>query len=203
MNLHPALLMLPVLVACSDVKEDEDDHHHDHNHGVSTALTLHFTDGAGTTTSFAWEDPEGDGVDILIDDIALTSGTAYELNVEVTNQLEDPPEDVTTEIIAHGEEHQFFFTGSAVVGPASDSAGAFLEHAYNDSDADGLPLGVDNLMTATATGSGELTVTLRHMPPESGNAVKTASSAEDVKNGGFSAIGGDNDIQVTFVVAAN
>jgi hypothetical protein len=203
MRLSKALFLLPLLAACSDVKEDDHDHHHDHNHGLTTALVLDFTSSGGDTLTFTWEDPTADGSNVKIDDVELTAGETYDLNLTVLNQLEDPVEDVTVEIIEGAEEHQFFFTGSAVVGPASDSAGAVLQHAYNDVDANGLPIGLDNLVTALDAGEGELTVTLRHMPPEGDQAVKTADLASEVLSGGFSAIGGDNDIQVTFPVLTN
>ena len=40
--------------------------------------------------------------------------------------------------------------------------------------------------------------TLRHMPPENDSPVKVEGLAEDVAEGGFEAIGGANDIQVTY-----
>ena len=42
---------------------------------------------------------------------------------------------------------------------------------------------------------------MRHMPLESGASIKTEGAAGDVASGGFAAIGGDNDIQVTFNIA--
>ena len=49
-----------------------------------------------------------------------------------------------------------------------------------------------------AWGSGELIVTLRHLPYEDGTPTKTEGLAEDVAAGGFASIPGDNDIQATF-----
>ena len=200
-----ALSLLPLAMACKDVKEGEghDHHHHDHNHGLTTAVVLDFTPESGDTLSFTWEDPTADGANIKIDDIELMSGVSYDLGVRVLNQLEEPVEDVTAEILEQAEEHQFFFTGSAVSGPASDSDAAPLQHTYNDVDADGLPLGIDNLMDAVSTGDGELTVTLRHLPPESGAATKVEGLADTVQTGGFAAIGGDTDVEVTFPVTVN
>jgi hypothetical protein len=195
------LLALPLLAACKDVKEDEDDH--DHDHGLVTAVTLEFTDSAGNSSSFTWADPTADGSDVTIDDIKLIAGESYDMTLQVLNQLEEPAEDVTVEVLELAEEHQFFFTGTAVVGPASDSAAAVLEHNYNDADADGNPLGVDNIFDALAAGSGDLEVTLRHLPPESGAPTKVDGLADTVKTDGFSAIGGANDIQITFPVQVN
>lgn len=204
---RPIALSLLFVTACDDVKDNDDDHDHDHNHGLTTSLILNFTPASGgETLSFAWSDPENDG-DPIVDDILLPDASdhdhhdaeTYTLDIEVWNELEDPAEDVTLEIAELDDEHQFFFTGSAVEGPATGTnSEAIIEHAYADSDADGLPVGLTNTITTLDWGSGELTVTLRHMPPESGEPVKVEGLADDVASGGFSAIGGDNDIQVTF-----
>ncbi len=197
------LLALPLLAACKDVKEDEDDHDHDHDHGLVTALIIEFTDSSGTSAAFTWADPTADGSDLTIDPIELVAGESYDVSLQVLNQLEDPVEDVTVEILEQAEEHQFFFTGTAVMGPASESSAAVLEHAYSDTDAEGNPLGIDNIFEALDAGNGDMDVTLRHLPPESGAPTKVSGLAETVMSGGFSAIGGDNDIQVTFPVQVN
>ena len=201
-------LALLFTTACADVEDTEDDHHHDHNHGLTTGLVLIFTADNGDTYTFGWSDPEDDG-DPIVDDILLPDGSdhdhhdaaTYTLDVEVWNELEDPPEAVTPEIAELDTEHQFFFTGSAVEGPATgDNPNAIIEHSYADEDADGLPLGLTNTIQTVDWGTGELTVTLRHMPPENDQPVKVAGLAGDVADGGFGAIGGDNDIQVTFSI---
>jgi hypothetical protein len=197
------LLGLPLLVACSDVKDDEDDHDHDHDHGLITAIVLDFESDSGETMSARWEDPTGDGSGVTVDDIMLTAGASYDVSVEVLNQLEEPVEDVTLEILELADEHQFFFTGAGVTGPGSDSGSAVVEHSYNDTDNQGLPLGVDNIFNALEAGSGDMEVTLRHMPPESGEPIKYDGMAGTVAADGFSAIGGSNDIQVTFNVQVN
>lgn len=201
-RLSPVLLLsvLVMTAACSDVKEH--DHDHDHSHGLLTTVVLSFTPAAGgDALSFAWSDPENDG-DPVVDAVVLpSSDQPYALDVELFNDLEDPVEDVTPEIAGEGETHQLFFTGSAVQGPATgDNPDAVLAHAYGDEDADGLPLGLENEITTLAAGGGELIVTLRHLPPEDGNPTKVASLAEDVAAGGFAAIGGDSDAQITFDV---
>ncbi|MEL6342083.1 MAG: hypothetical protein AAFV53_03050 [Myxococcota bacterium] len=193
--------------ACDDVtSEDPLDTHH---HGLTTTLVLYFTPtGGGETLSFTWADPEDDG-NPIIDDIFLPDGSdhnhhdamSYTLDVEVWNELEDPITDVTPEIESLDTEHQVFFTGSAVMGPATGAnTDAIIEQAYADSDANGLPLGLTNTITTRDWGDGELTVTLRHLPPENGQDVKTEGLANDVALTGFGSIGGDNDIQATFPI---
>ena len=189
---------LLLLTACSDVEEHDHDHH-DHEHEVMTTISMTFTSQAdGSSFEAVWADPENDGSPI-IDDIFLVDGDAYDVSMGILNELEDPAEDVTPEISDESEEHQFFFTGSGVQGPATGTNdSAIVEHAYADEDESGLPVGLFNTFTTLAVGSGELTVTLRHMPPESDQDVKVEGLAESVAADGFGAIGGANDIEVTF-----
>ena len=215
MTLIPRLFPLVLLftAACADVEAPDGCHYHDDelhcddNHGLATTVILAFTpSGGGDTLSFEWSDPEGDG-DPIVDDILLLDASdhdhhdaqEYALTVQVFNELQDPTEDVTPEIEEQAEQHQFFFTGSAVQGPATGANdSAIIEHAYSDSDADGLPIGLSNAITTLDWGTGELTLTLRHMPPENGTPLKVTDLAQEVADGGFASIGGDNDIEVTF-----
>ena len=202
-RITPFLLLLTG--GCKDVEDH--DHDHDHDHGVTTTVILNFApaDG-GDTLSFTWTDQDqiADGP---IDDILLPDASdhdhhdsqEYDLDIEVWNELEDPAEDVTGEIAELDVEHQFFFTGSGVESPATgDNSSAVIAQDYADEDADGLPIGLSNTVDTLAWGTGELTVTLRHLAPENDEPVKVAGMAEDVANGGFSSIGGDNDVQATF-----
>lgn len=192
-------LLLLALSACTDVEEH--DHHH-HDHEVMTTVVLTFTSQTdGSEFEFRWADPEDDG-DPVIDDIFLQDAEAYDLSlIFFLNELEDPYEDITPELLDESDEHQVFFTGSGVQGPATGTnADAVLEHAYADEDGNGFSVGFDNTITALAVGTGELTVTLRHLPLEDGNPVKTEDMAETVADSGFGAIGGANDVQVTFPV---
>jgi hypothetical protein len=196
-----SLVVLLAAVGCSDVEDH--DHDHDHDHGVPTTVVLNFTpvDG-GAAQSFTWSDPENDG-DPIIDSIVLVGaedgGVSFDLSVEIWNELEEPVEDVTPEIEEEGDTHQLFFTGSGVQGPATGTPpDALLSHTYEDEDDSGLPLGLVNKATTLVQGTAELTVTLRHLPTEDGNATKVSGLAEDVAEGGFAAIAGDSDLQVTF-----
>lgn len=167
---------------------------------VITTVSLTFTPSSGGAAVVAKvDDPDGEGGSPpTVEPVNLMPGM-YDLTVKFENRLENPPEDITAEVRDEGDEHQVFFTGTAVSGPASNQAGAPLAHSYADMDAKSLPIGLANKVTA-AMGSGTLTVTLRHMPPVNNTAVKTAAAAETVRSGGFSGLGGDTDAQVTFPV---
>jgi hypothetical protein len=169
---------------------------------VISNVTLTFRPASGNAVVAVWNDPDGDGgAAPTIDTIGLQAGSVYTLEVAFKNTLESPPEDITVEIADEATEHQVFFTGSAVSGPASASVGAAVSHSYADVDVNGLPIGLHNSVQVGAGAAGELTVTLRHLPPVNGTATKTATLATMVRDGGFAAIGGETDAQVTFPVA--
>ncbi|MFZ5475278.1 MAG: hypothetical protein ACOZNI_00770 [Myxococcota bacterium] len=169
---------------------------------VITTVALSFTPASGgAALEYAWADPENDGSPV-IDDIVLSDAEDYTLTVSFLNELEDPPEDITEEVDAESDQHQVFFTGSAVEGPATgDNFSAVLSQAYDDTDANGFPVGLTNSVTTLGVGSGTLTVTLRHLPPENDTPVKTGTLAEDVAAGGIDSIPGETDAMVDFAVA--
>ena len=183
------ILFLSLFTAC---EKDVHDHHHHHDHEMMTTVVLAFTDDAGQESSFRWSDMGGTE-DVEIDDIVLSANTVYQLDLSFLNELEEEPEDVTPEIKSEGTEHQVFFTGTAITED-------LLLHSYSDSDENDLPIGLSNSMESTDAGIGELTVTLRHMPLEDGNTIKTAGLEDVVLDEGFGNVGGANDVSVTFPV---
>ena len=167
---------------------------------VITTVTLAFTPSVGgAAMTFEVDDPDGDGGDPPTSDPIMLAPGMFTLAVGFENRLEDPPEIITTEVMDESDQHQVFFTGTGVNGPASDQPGAPLTQAYGDMDVNGLPIGLANTITAVA-GTGMLTVTLRHMPPVNDTPVKVAGLAEQVKTGGISSIGGETDATVNFAV---
>jgi hypothetical protein len=183
------------LVACGDVGDGINPNE------LITTVALSFTPPGGTAITATFDDPDGDGGNPpTIDPINLVADMTYTVMVSFQNRLENPPEEITDEVRDEGAEHQVFFTGTAVVGPATSNMTGALTHSYSDMDANLLPIGLVNVMT-TALGNGQLTVTLRHMPPVNGVPVKTADAATQVKTGGFDELGGETDASVTFLVA--
>ena len=203
MNRTPHLFPVFLLLSggCQDVEGHDHDHDHNHEHEVITTVQLSFAPQSGDAAmTYTWADAESGG-NPAIDSIVLMNGEAYDVSVSFLNELEDPAEDITQEIADEADEHQVFFTGSGVQGPATGTnAAALVEHTYSDADDNGLPLGLENALSTLGTGSADLTLTLRHMPPEDGSAVKVDGLAESVALDGFGAIGGDNDVQVTFPI---
>jgi hypothetical protein len=196
MMLSRLAFLLPVaaLAACGAATPDEDNEEE-----VITTVTLTFTpDGGGDAIEATWADPENDGSPV-IDAITLGDGTTYALAVSFLNELEDPAEDITTEVAEEDDEHQVFVLGSAVEGPATGTNDdAVVTHAYDDADADGNPVGLANTITATGAGAGALRIVLRHLPAEDGTALKAAGLAEDLAADGLDALPGSTDADVSF-----
>ena len=189
-----AIPLLFALFACSDVEDSSQD---ENMNEVMTTVELTFTDGDGGESVFVWADPDNTA-NPTIDDIILSDAFDYTLSLRFLNELEDPMDDVTLEILDEDDEHYVFITGSAVTGPATqDNPNAIVEHLYADEDDNGLPVGLDNDILTLAPGEGEFTVTLRHMPPQNKRVVKTADAPELVATEGISAVGGSNDVAVT------
>jgi hypothetical protein len=163
-----------------------------------TTVVLNFTPSSGSPVVATFNDPDADGGQApTIDPVNLTPGT-YTLTVQFQNRLSSPTEEITDEVRDEGNFHLVLFTGTAVVGPASATTSGPLTQGYTDMDANGLPVGLTSGITAVA-GTGQLTVTLRHMPPEE-PPVKSATTLMEVKTGGVNSIGGSTDAQVNFDV---
>lgn len=181
-----ALLCL-ALAACALPNESLNDQE------VITTVILDF-DG----TRFEFDDVDGDGGEPpTIDPVVLTAGT-YALTLHFENRLEDPAEDITEEVNDESADHLVLFTGSAIAGPATSNTAAPLAQAYADTDANGLPVGLANTITATP-GTGLMTLTLRHMPAEL-PPQKSADTTSEVRDNGIDSIGGATDAQVVFMV---
>lgn len=165
---------------------------------VITTVLLNFAPASGSPVTAMFNDPDGDGGQApTIDPVNLTPGN-YTLTVQFQNRLVTPPEEITDEVRGEHDVHLLLFTGTAVVGPATANTTGPLMQSYADMDDNGLPVGLTNTIVASA-GTGQLTVTLRHMPPEE-PPVKSSSTVMEVKTGGLDSIGGSTDAQVNFTV---
>jgi hypothetical protein len=186
-------LACAALAACSDdggATENENE--------VITTVILNFMPASGPTITATFNDADGDGGGApTIDPVNLAPGN-YTLTVQFQNRLANPVDETTDEVRDEHNFHLLLFTGSAVVGPATANTTGPLTQAYSDTDDNGFPVGLTDAIVATA-GTGQLTVTLRHMPPEE-PPVKAANTVMLAKAGGVDSIGGSTDAQVTFNV---
>jgi hypothetical protein len=193
-------LVVVVISACLAACGGDDEGGGNENEVITTVRLTFAPQGGGPAITAAFDDPDGDGGEAaMVDPVDLAGGTTYTMTVTFENGLEDPPENITEEVSNESDQHMIFYTGTAVNGPASDQPGAPLTHIYSDEDANGLPIGLENTIVATA-GSGEMTVTLRHVPPVNETSVKTADLPQQVSADGFGSLPGSTDAEVDFIV---
>lgn len=138
--------------------------------------------GGGSPVVFLFRDTDGDGGNApVIQGGSLKANTSYTAEVTVLDESKNPAEDITEEIEAEKETHQFFFSTTV----------AGITIVYTDQDAGGNPVGLTTTVATGAAGSGNLTVILRHEPN------KTAAG---VREGNVANAGGETDIEVVFPV---
>ena len=186
-NLKFTALAFVAAAAFAGCKKDEDDPvtpvTPPNEEELITTLTLHFHSAHDVEHKhFEFTDLDGDGgnaPEIHAD--TLSADSVYSVEIEVLDESGTPAEDITAEILAEGDVHQFFFQFS----------GANASAAYADTDANGLPVGLNSTWTIGAASNGTVVVTLRHEPNKTGAGV----SSGDITNAG-----GESDIEVTFPV---
>jgi len=170
------------LASCSD-----DDNGPVNEEEVITTVITTLTNGS-TTITLTSRDLDGDGPNAPVITPSpgnLMSNTTYTGTISFLNELETPAEDITTEVEEEGDEHQVFYQIPSALGTIG----------YTDFDVNAKPVGLTFTYTTGNAGTGNLTVTLRHLPNKSATGV----AAGDITNAG-----GATDAQVTYpIVIAN
>jgi hypothetical protein len=143
-----------------------------------TTVKVKLTDKSnGAVSNFEFRDLDGEGgaAPTKFDEIVLGRGKVYDCALEILNESVTPADNITAEILAEANDHQFYFA-------ATDGLVAV---ANLNNDGKGLPLGTTSVWTASGNaGSGTLTITLKHKP-----GVKAAGDAVTV---------GETDIALSF-----
>ncbi|WP_297336094.1 hypothetical protein [Algoriphagus sp.] len=166
---------------------------------VITDVNLNFTEldasgnEVGTPLTFNASDAEGIEVGnaLTTDDIELEAGKTYRLDIEVLNSIEN--EDITEEILEEGDEHQFYFLGSAFEGSSAP-----LTYAYDDES--GELIGVSGIVTVSSSpgfNNAQFRVVLRH------DLNKDFPGATNPSFSNFTEAGGESDLDVTFPLILN
>ena len=148
-------------------------------------LTSRDLDGVGPdapviTTSI---DLDGDGPNAPEITVSgnLTANTEYTGTVTILNETEKPAGDITSEVEAEGDEHQLFFQAPSAVGT----------FVYTDKDKNNNPIGLKFTLTTKNAATGDLVVTLIHLPKK---------SAPGVVDGDITNADGATDFAVTYPV---
>ncbi|ARV05743.1 type 1 periplasmic binding fold superfamily protein [Polaribacter sp. SA4-10] len=170
-----ALLFISVLTftACSD---DDDDHGYDSEEELITTVRYTLTNGNNIVT-LTFSDPDGEGGNDGTYTVSgnLTTNLTYTGVIELLNETESPAEDITEEVKAEADEHEFFYNSNV----------SGLAITKTDTDGNGNPLGIETSLTTGSAGSGTLTVILKHEPKKPNN--DTSADA-----------GGSTDVEVVF-----
>ncbi len=174
-------LIAAFLLLSTSCKKDDPDPVNDEE--VITTLNYTLTpESGGDAIVFSFQDLDGDGgEDGVITVSTLAANTMYTGSIELLNEQASPTEDITEEVKEEDADHQFFFD--------VDAEG--LSITYDDTDANGNPVGLSTRLTTTTAGSGNVTITLKHLPEK---------TAEGVSSGNITNAGGETDIKVTFPV---
>ena len=171
-----ALLAIPFLYfSCSDDDDNTPDPINEEE--VITTMTVTLTDAMSNVVTMQTQDLDGDGPnEPVVSGGTLSAGTTYTGSIVWLNEMEDPAEDITEEILEEDDEHQVFFSATGVV----------MDFTYSDFDSNNNPLGTQFELTTTDAGSGTVTITLIHEPTK--------------PNDGLDSAGGEIDIQTAFPV---
>lgn len=179
------MALCAVLALSSCEKDDVEDPVIPNEEEVITTVRVSLVpSGGGTEILMSFVDMDADGPDdpvISVSDTLMVN-TAYSATVLLLNETETPSDTVNAEIIEEAEEHQFFFGVQSSLD---------LTVTYNDSDADGNPIGLMNTVQCNGESQGTFTVTLRHEPDKTGTGVA---------NGDITNAGGETDIEAEFDV---
>jgi hypothetical protein len=140
----------------------------------------------GQTITLTSRDLDGDGPNPPVITPAtgsLSLNTTYNGTVTFLNESVTPADDITVEVEEEGVDHQIFYQAPSTIGTFT----------YLDADANGKPIGLDfTLTTGSSSTTGNLAVTLRHLPNK---------SAAGVASGDITNAGGSTDAAVTYPIS--
>ena len=167
---------------------------------VITDVTLKFTEvnqaGTAIGTPFEVKASDSNGVglgnNLTIGTISLVRGKRYQMEISLFNSIEN--EDITKEVKEDGDEHQFFFLGTAVVGSP------LMTYTYADQDKNGNPIGLKGFVQVVENpsfNSAKLRVILRH------DLNKSFPGVNNPNFQNFANAGGETDLDVEFPVVIN
>lgn len=171
-----AILFISALTftGCSsnEVEEPENDEE------LITTVTYTLTNGSNVVTlTFTDLDGEGGAAGTYNVSGPLTSNTTYTGVIKLENATESPAEDITLEVKAEGDEHEFFYATSV----------SGLAITKTDVDSNNNPVGIETSVATVASGAGTITIILKHEPTKPNDG--TSANA-----------GGSTDVEVTFNV---
>jgi len=155
---------------------------------ITTVTAIYTPVGGGTAVTLQYKDLDGEGANppVITVSSAFEKNKTYNGTVTFKNELANPAEDITPEILEEGVDHQLFYQKTGTLNPFTYGT------ASSNFDKNGKPIGLQSVFATTGAASGTLTITLRHEPNKSGANV----SAGDITNAA-----GSTDAQVSFSIS--
>ena len=162
-----ALIMTQLMLhsACkknNDLPDDEQE--------LITTVLLQYENFAtpGVVQTYAFRDIDGiGGNNPTIDTIRLDANSIYNLSLSVLDESKNPASNITTEIEEKKEDHQFFYEFGTASG---------ISAVYQDTDSNGLPIGLQmQCMTNNPTAT-TLLLTLKHQVGIKNNNIATGET---------------------------
>lgn len=170
-------MMLLVFMGLQGCKKDKVDPNEEE---LITTVRVKLTEaGTNAPSVFEFRDLDGDGgaAPSKFDQIVLARGKSYNCTLEILNESVNPADNITNEIIAEANDHEFFFQATDALVAVSNLS----------KDTKGLPVGVTSTWTASSVaGTGTLNITLKHKP-----GVKAAGDSFSI---------GETDISLDFTL---
>lgn len=152
--MRSALLVSLLVLVASCSKENKVDP----NDGeLITTVKVSLTEvGATTPQVFVFKDVDGPGgqAPVQFDSIIVNANKIYSASVQLLNESVSPADDITLEVSAEADDHQFYYEPTV----------AGLTVTNLNVDSKGLPLGTSSIWTTTAVGKGTMKITLKHKP---------------------------------------
>jgi hypothetical protein len=170
-----AMVMAVTIITTVSCNKDDNPVGNEEELITTLRLTMRET-GSATTKVFEFKDTDGPGGNppVKFDNIVLSASKNYSCAIEVLNESVSPAENITAEVIAEADDHQFYF----------EPAVAKIDVINLNTDSKGLPLGVTSTWNTGAVGNGTIKITLKHKP--------------GIKAVGDPVTKGETDIEVNF-----
>lgn len=185
-----ALIMATVLTfsSCSNDDNNNIDAPVNEEELITTVTAIYTPVGDGTAVTLQFKDLDGEGANAPVITVSgnFEKNTTYHGVLTFKNELTNPVEDITLEIIEEGVGHQVFYQTTGTLNALTYGTAA------SNFDANGLPVGLQSVLTTTDAATGTLTITLRHQPN------KTASN---VASGNITNAAGSTDAEVSFPIS--
>jgi hypothetical protein len=146
---------------------------------ITTMIYTMTPASGGDAVTFVFRDLDGEGGNPPeVTTEALAINTTYNGVIQLLNELETPPFNISNEVEQEGDSHQLFYNLEGLIEATI---------GYEDEDINGNPIGLKTSVSTMNGSKGSLTIILRHEPQKPNNGSPTDA-------------GGETDIEVTFEI---